>query len=152
MKKETHAQVYIHLILAVRTSEYPLDRTLKGAVAEIVGSVLEGKNQVPIAINGSPDHLHILFSANPDCPLADTIRDIKRTTSFLINKERLFPGKFGWQKGYGAFSYGQSNLQAITRYIENQEEIHRKKTFREEFIQFLNAFGIEYDERELASL
>ncbi len=75
------------------------------------------------------------------------IQEVKRDSSEWINRDRLAPGRFSWQEGYGAFSYSRSQVEQVTRYIETQEEHHKKKTFSEEYKKMLDDFGLEYDER-----
>jgi putative transposase len=96
-----------------------------------------------------PDHVHILFGMRPGQSLPDLLQDIKGSSSKWINERMFIKGKFSWQEGYGAFSYGKSQLPQIIKYIENQREHHQKKTFLLEYKEFLDAFGIEYDEKYL---
>ena len=93
-----------------------------------------------------PDHLHILIGLKPAKALADLVRDIKSDSSDWINKKHLARGKFAWQEGYGAFSYGHSQLDTIVRYIENQEKHHRRRSFRDEYLTLLRKFEIEFRE------
>ncbi len=98
-----------------------------------------------MVINGMPDHLHLLVGYTPDCNLSDLVRDIKVNSSKWINENKFVAGKFEWQTGFGAFTIGQSQIQTVVNYILNQEDHHRKKTFREEYIEFLNAYQIEFN-------
>lgn len=97
-----------------------------------------------MVINGMPDHLHMLMGLKPDCNLSDLIRDIKANSSKWINENKFVVGKFEWQMGFGAFTVGQSQLKTVINYINNQEEHHRKKTFKQEYIEFLNAYQIDF--------
>lgn len=94
-----------------------------------------------------PDHVHILFGMRPAQSLSDLLQDIKGSSSKWINERKFIQARFSWQEGYGAFSYGKSQLPQIIRYIENQQIHHQKKTFIEEYKEFLAAFEVEYDER-----
>jgi putative transposase len=96
-----------------------------------------------------PDHTHILVGMKSDVSIADLTRDIKAGSSKFINDKKWVKGKFGWQEGYGAFSYSKSHVDSVIRYILNQEEHHRNKTFKEEYLEFLRKFEIEYDEKYL---
>ncbi|GGW60490.1 hypothetical protein GCM10008085_09890 [Winogradskyella epiphytica] len=96
-------------------------------------------------INGMPNHLHLLISTKPNCNLSDLVRDIKTNASKWINEKRFVNGKFQWQNGFGAFTVSQSQLQKITNYIKNQEEHHKVKSFREEYIDFLKAYNIDFN-------
>ncbi|PYE82107.1 transposase IS200 family protein [Winogradskyella epiphytica] len=92
-----------------------------------------------------PNHLHLLISTKPNCNLSDLVRDIKTNASKWINEKRFVNGKFQWQNGFGAFTVSQSQLQKITNYIKNQEEHHKVKSFREEYIDFLKAYNIDFN-------
>jgi putative transposase len=96
-----------------------------------------------------PDHVHIFFSMEPDINLSHFIRDVKSDSSTFINERRFSKFKFHWQKGYGAFSYAHSQKEQVIRYIMNQEKHHRRKTFREEYLELLKRFEIEYNEKYL---
>ena len=94
-----------------------------------------------------PDHVHLLFGLRPAQSLSDLMKDIKGSSSKWINEKRFVRGKFSWQEGYGAFSYSKAELPNVLSYIDNQQIHHRKKTFTEEYLEMLNEFEIEYDER-----
>ncbi len=100
-----------------------------------------------LAINGMPDHLHLLIGQRPVQSLSELVQDVKACSSRWVNENKLIKGKFEWQEGYGAFSYGRSQVGAVIRYIQRQEEHHRTRTFREEYLAFLEMFGVEYDEK-----
>jgi REP element-mobilizing transposase RayT len=112
-----------------------------------MSGIIEHQEHKLFSINGMPDHIHILISMNPKQAPSDLMYHVKRSSSIWINDNKLCAGKFSWQEGFGAFSYGKSQIPAIARYIENQKQHHLKKTFIEEYIGFLKAFDIEYDER-----
>jgi len=112
------------------------------------GIISEMKHK-SIIVNGVSNHVHMLIGLNPSKSISDTIHDIKRSSSLFINNEKLCIGKFAWQEGFGGFSYSRSQLDDIYNYILNQENHHKKMTFREEYIQFLKKFEIDYDERFL---
>ena len=100
-------------------------------------------------INGMPDHLHLLIGTKPNCNLSDLVRDIKANSSKWINEKQFIKGKFEWQTGFGAFTIGQSQISKIVNYIKNQEVHHTKKTFKEEYTGFLNAYEIDYKNKYL---
>ncbi|MCW8817979.1 MAG: transposase, partial [Ignavibacteriaceae bacterium] len=102
-----------------------------------------------IIINGVADHIHILIGLNPNDKISDLVACIKRESSSFINDRKWFRGKFHWQDGYGAFSYGKSQLDGIYKYITNQEAHHKKRTFREEYVELLKKFEIKYDDKYL---
>ena len=96
-----------------------------------------------------PDHTHVLIGLKPNIAISDLVRDIKAGSSKFINDQKWVRGKFNWQEGFGAFSYSKSQLNTVINYILNQEEHHHKKTFREEYIEFLEKFEIEFEEKYL---
>jgi putative transposase len=96
-----------------------------------------------------PDHMHVFIGLNPAMAISSLVRDIKNNSSNFINNQKWVKGKFSWQEGYGAFSYSQSQIENVYNYILNQETNHRKKTFREEYLNFLTRFEIEYNEKYL---
>ena len=102
-----------------------------------------------IIINGVSDHVHVFLGFNPSVSISDTVYELKRSTSLFINEKNWFNHKFNWQEGYGAFSYSRSHIENVYHYIKNQERHHRKKTFRDEYIEFLKKFEIEYDKKYL---
>ena len=100
-------------------------------------------------INGVEDHIHILTHLHPSVSLAGLIKDIKLGSSKFIKEKNLFPAFKGWQDGYGAFTYSTDRKDILIAYIKNQEEHHRKKTFRSEYIELLTQHGIAYEEKYL---
>jgi putative transposase len=94
-------------------------------------------------------YVHLLYGMNPVISVSDTVHDIKRSTSIFINENRLVPGRLLWQEGYGGFTYNRSQIEGVFRYIKNQEEHHARKTFREEYLSYLEKYEIEYDPRFL---
>jgi REP element-mobilizing transposase RayT len=94
-----------------------------------------------------PDHVHIFVSIRPNISVSDLVRDIKNNSSAFINTKKWVQGKFSWQKGYGAFSYGHSQIDAVVKYIHSQERHHARRTFKDEYLGLLKKFNIDYDER-----
>lgn len=111
--------------------------------------IIKGKNQKPIIANGVADHVHVFVGLRPSMRISDLVRDIKNSSSKFINQQNFIKGKFEWQEGYGAFSYGHSQIDNVYRYIEQQEIHHKKKTFKEEYLDFLQKFEVDYDEKFL---
>lgn len=105
------------------------------------------QKQKLIAINNMPDHVHLLIGLQPDLALSDLIRDVKAGSSGFVSRKRWVQGRFQWQEGFGAFSYSRSQLNTVIRYIQNQQKHHARKTFRQEYEELLQKFGVAYDER-----
>jgi len=95
------------------------------------------------------DHVHVFIGMTPSIALSDLVRDIKAGTSGFINEKRWVRGKFHWQEGFGAFSHSHSEIDTVVRYIRNQQEHHRKKTFKEEYVEMLKSFAVEYEDQYL---
>ncbi|HQU30638.1 MAG: IS200/IS605 family transposase [Planctomycetia bacterium] len=145
----TFSQVYIQVVFTVKGWENLIRKEWKDELYKYIAGVIKGKEQKPIIVNGMPDHIHAFVGLRPAMAIADLVRDIKNNSSNFINEKKLVTGKFSWQEGYGAFSYSHSHIQNVYDYILNQEEHHRTKTFREEYIDFLKKFEIEYNENYL---
>jgi putative transposase len=114
-----------------------------------MAGIIKGKNQKPIIVNGVSDHVHVFVGLKPAMSVSDLVRDVKNNSSNFINEQKFIKGKFSWQEGYGAFSYAHSQIENVYQYIANQEEHHRKKTFKEEYLGFLQKFEVEYNEKYL---
>ncbi|GAN32284.1 MAG: IS200/IS605 family transposase [Candidatus Brocadia sp. AMX2] len=145
----TFSQVYIQVVFTVKGWENLIRKEWKEELHKYIAGVIKGKEQKPIIVNGMPDHIHAFVGLRPTMAISDLVRDIKNNSSNFINEKRLVKGKFSWQEGYGAFSYSHSHIQNVYDYILNQEEHHCKKTFREEYIDFLKKFEIDYNEKYL---
>jgi len=143
----TYTQIYIHVIFSVQGRQNLLKKENKEELHKYITGVIRNKNQKLIAINGMPDHVHIFIGMKPSIALSDLVRDIKNNSSTFITKKRWVRGKFNWQEGFGAFSYGHSQVDAVVKYIQNQEKHHAKKTFKEEYLEALKRFNVEYDEK-----
>ena len=145
----TFSQIYIQYVFAVKGRENLLQKPWRDEVFKYMGGIIKAKGQKPIIVNGVSNHVHVFVGIKPSMLISDLVRDIKNNSSNFINDQLFLKTKFSWQEGYGAFSYAHSQLDNVYHYIENQEEHHRKKTFREEYIDFLRKFEVDYDEKYL---
>ena len=145
----TFSQIYIQVVFAVKGRENLISKQWKDELHKYIAGIIKGKEQKPIIVNGMPDHIHAFIGLRPSMAVSDLVRDVKNNSSNFINEKKLVKGKFSWQEGYGAFSYAHSQIETVYNYILNQEEHHKKKTFREEYIDFLKQFEIEYNEKYL---
>ena len=141
----TYTQIYIHLVFAVKGRASLISPAWKENLYKYITGIVSNRSQKLLAINGMPDHVHLLLGLKPNCNLSDLVRDIKSGSSKHINDSRWTKGRFEWQKGFGAFSLGHSQLDSLFAYLHNQEEHHRKKTFTEEYVAFLKSYEIEYE-------
>jgi len=145
----TFSQIYIQTVFAVKGRENLLQKEWREDVFKYIAGIIKGKKQKSIIVNGVGDHIHAFIGLRPSMSISDLVRDIKNNSSNYINDNKLVKGKFSWQEGYGAFSYSHSHIENVYNYVLNQEEHHRKVTFKEEYIDFLKKFEVEYDEKYL---
>lgn len=147
----TYTQIYIHIVFTVQGRLNLIPKAHKEELHKYIAGIIRNKGQKLIAINSMPDHVHILIGLKPSVALSDVVRDIKNSSSKFINEKRWIRGKFRWQNGFGAFSYGHSQIVAVVNYIQNQEKHHARKTFRAEYLEMLQKFNIDYDQQYLFS-
>lgn len=145
----TFSQIYIQVVFAVEGHQSLIKPEWKEELYKYTTGIVTNHGQKLIAIGGVSDHVHILIGFKPNFEISKMVQKIKANSSRFINKKRLVKGRFGWQEGFGAFSYSRSQLDTVVRYIENQEKHHRRHTFKKEFVGFLKHFEIEYDEKYL---
>lgn len=145
----TYTQIYVQLVFAVQGRKNLILEKNRDRLEKYICGIVTNNKSKPIAIYCNPDHVHIFIGLNPSISISDMARDIKTNSSKLINEEKWIRGHFNWQEGFGAFSYSKSHIDAVIKYILNQREHHKKKTFREEYIDFLEKFNVDYDEKYL---
>lgn len=145
----TFSQLYIQIVFAVKNRNYLIDASWEENLYRYISGVVTNKDQKILAINGMPDHIHLLIRIRPSCCIADLVREIKKSSDLYVKEQQFTPHKFQWQDGYGAFSYNYSEVERVTNYIHNQKEHHKKKKFKEEYIHLLNEMQIEFEEEYL---
>jgi len=143
----TYTQVYLQFVFAVKYRDEVIHPSWKDNLYQYITGIVQNNGHKMLVINGMPDHLHIFIGMIPNQSVSDLLKDIKRSSSIWINENKFVKGKFEWQEGYGAFSYSKSQIKNVVAYIENQEEHHKKESFKKEYIHFLQKFEIEYDEK-----
>jgi putative transposase len=141
----TYTQIYIHIVFAVEGRQNLIKPEYNDELQKYITGIVTGQKHKLLAINNMPDHVHLLVGFRPDASLSDLVRDIKANSSRFINEKRWVLGRFSWQEGFGAFSYSRSQISTVIRYIQNQQAHHAKKSFREEYTQLLDKFGVEYE-------
>ncbi len=142
----TYTQIHIQAVFAVRNRDCIIHKDWKDELYKYMTGIIQNHHHKVLAINGMPDHVHIFFGMRPTQSLSELMQDVKGDSSKWINSRGFVKGKFSWQEGYGAFSYGMSQLNNVIQYIENQEAHHKKKTFNEEYLELLTEFEIDYNE------
>ncbi len=145
----TFSQIYLHVVFAVKNREALLPATIRSRVYAYISTFLHDAGNIPLAIGGTDDHVHILFAYNINTRIPDVIRELKSNVSRFVNDNNLIAYKFEWQRGYGAFSYSHSHIEAVKRYIRNQTEHHKQISFKDELVHILECFGMDFDERYL---
>jgi REP element-mobilizing transposase RayT len=141
----TYTQIYVHVVFAVEGRQNLIQPERNDELQKFITGIVSQRKQKLLAINNMPDHIHLLIGLKPDLALSDLVRDVKAGASKFINEKRWVQGRFSWQEGFGAFSFSWSELGAIIRYIENQQRHHTKRSFREEYVEILEKFGIDFD-------
>jgi REP element-mobilizing transposase RayT len=145
----TYTSLHYHIVFSTKNREPWITRDIEDRVWKLVGGIARKHDMTALRVGGIEDHLHSLITAPPKYAPGDIARIIKGESSKWIHEE--FPAKrlFSWQDGYGAFSVSKSEIPDLLKYIENQREHHKKRTFQEEYLDFLRAYQIRYDERYL---
>ena len=143
----TYTQIYIQTIFAVKGRHSIISESWEDELFKYITGIIRNKKQTLLAINGHRNHIHILINLKPVIALSDLIRDIKNNSTNFINDKKFIKGKFSWQIGFGAFSYSYSQIDSVIKYIMNQKQHHKSKTFKAEYFEFLKKFQINYDER-----
>lgn len=141
---DTYTQIHLHIVFAVQGRASLIPAKHADTLYRYITGIITQQGQKLLAINGMPDHVHLLIGLRPDKALAYLMRDIKASSAKFINEQHWLPTKFAWQAGYGAFSYSTSQLPAVIRYIERQQEHHAKRTFADEYRLLLDKFGVSY--------
>lgn len=143
----TYTQLYIHFVFAVKYRKAIIEETWEERLQKYITGVVQNNGHKLLAINTMPDHLHLFAGLNPKQSISDLMRLVKGDSSEFINKEGFTKRKFHWQEGYGAFSNSRSQIDGVVKYILNQKEHHANQTFREEYVNILKGYDIEYDEK-----
>ena len=145
----SYTNLLYHIVFSTKDRQPLITDHCQERLYEYVGDTIRGQGGIMLAVNGTEDHLHVLAKLRPDKALSDVLRDLKANASGWMHN--VFPSlkDFGWQRGYGAFTVSQSNLSKVQDYISRQKEHHQKRSFRDEFIELLQANGVEFDERYL---
>lgn len=145
----TFSQLYVQIVFAVKNRESLIHKNNREELQKYISGIIENRNTKLLAIYCMPNHTHILIGLKPSILLSDLVRDIKAGSSKYINDKSWMKGKFNWQEGFGAFSYSHSQIGQVINYINNQEAHHKQKSFKEEYLDFLQRFEIDYDNKYL---
>jgi len=145
----TYTQLYTHLVFAVQHRQALILPSFREPVQQYMTGILQNKKHKLLAIYLMPDHAHLLIGAHPAISISETVQVLKTESAQFIKDQRFTPFRFSWQTGFGAFSHSRSELDNVIRYILNQQEHHRKHTFRDEYLSLLRRFEISFEEKYL---
>ena len=144
----THSSLHYHIVFSTKNRVPSIRVEWRDRLHTYLGGIIRTMEGIPIVAGGVDDHVHMLVTLKPVHRVSDVLRDLKKSSSTWVHDE-IERKAFGWQEGYGAFTVSPSNIPSVKRYIERQEEHHRKRTFREEYLELLRRHGVEFDERYL---
>ena len=145
----TYSQVYLQIIFAVQGRHALINPAWEVELYKYMSGIISAKRHKPIIVNGHRDHVHLFVGQKPYMSTSDLVKEVKTSSTRFINDRNFIQGKFSWQEGFGVFSYSQSDIDNVYKYVLNQHEHHRIKTFKEEYINFLNEFQVPFEERFL---
>ena len=143
----TYHQIYLQIVFAVKYRRAVLDKAWRTQVFGVLGNLINEANCKTIIVNGVEDHVHCFVGLRPVVSISELMKTVKAKSSKYINDHKLTPDRFEWQEGYGVFSYHQSLVDTVFKYIQNQEQHHSVETFAEEYMNLLKEFNVEYDEQ-----
>jgi len=145
----TYSQIYIQIVFTVKGKHNLIKKQNRSELHKYISGIVTNRNQKLVSIFAMPDHIHLLVGIKPNISISDVVRDIKSGSSKFISDNNWVKGKFAWQEGYGAFSYSKNQIDRVVNYILNQEEHHKKRTFKEEYLELLKKNEIEYSDEYL---
>ncbi len=140
----TYTQLYVQIVFAVKGRKNLISRHIKEELHQYITGIVQNKGAKLLAIHAMPDHVHLLIGFGPTLTISDLVRDVKANSTRFI-KDKGWSQHFAWQEGYGAFTYGQSQVKEVIQYVLNQEQHHHKRTFHEEYLLLLDRFEVTYD-------
>jgi putative transposase len=143
----TYHQIYLQFVFAVKYRDAVIDKEWRDKLFGVIGNLINEAGCKTLIVNGVEDHVHCFVGLKPVVSVSELMKTVKAKSSKYVNDNQLTATRFEWQEGYGVFSYSRSHIDSVYQYIQNQEAHHKKQTFREEYIEFLNAFSIEFDEQ-----
>ena len=143
----TYSQIHIQAVFAVQNRACVIQPTWKDEMYKYISGIVTNNGHKLLAINGMPDHIHVFFGMRPSQSISDLLQDIKGSSSKWINEKSFINSHFKWQEGYGAFSYCKSHVDRVINYIKNQEAHHKEVSFKKEYTDLLDEFGVSYDDR-----
>lgn len=145
----TYHQIYIQTAFPVKYRKAVIEKEWRSELFGVIGKLINEMGSKTLIVNGVEDHVHCFFALKPSLSVSEVMKSIKSKSSKWVNDQALTPQRFEWQKGFGCFSYGRSQISHVYKYIENQEEHHKNKTFHEEYVELLKRFDVDFDKKYL---
>ena len=145
----TYTQMYVQIVFAVKGRKNLIIETYRDEIEKYICGIINNNKSKSLAIYCNPDHIHILIGMNPSMSLSDLVRDIKANSSRWINEKKWLSEPFRWQEGYGGFTYSKSQWDAVIKYIMRQPEHHQKCSFKQEYLEYLKTYDINFEEKYL---
>ena len=145
----TYSQIYLQFVFAVRNRRALISKDHKEELHKYLTGLVTHRKAKMLAVNSMPEHTHLFVGFKPVISISDFMKEIKVESNEFINGKKWTLGKFAWQDGYGVFSYSHSHIDSVIKYIHNQEKHHQKKSFKEEYLEFLRKFQIDYKDEYL---
>lgn len=145
----TFSQIYLQFVFAVQHRQSLIPEEHKEELHKYITGLVQNRKAKMLAVNCMPDHIHLFVGFKPMVLISDFVKEIKVESNEFINGKRWIQGKFSWQEGYGVFSYSHSQIDAVIKYVLNQEAHHQKRSFKQEYLELLKKFEIAYEDRFL---
>jgi REP element-mobilizing transposase RayT len=145
----TYSQISIHAVFAVNHRDAIITKAWRDNLHSYISGILEQDGMKPLAVGGWLDHVHVFFGMPVSKSISQVMQVLKANSSKWVNENDFLKTKFQWQEGFGAFSYARSQRDTVIKYIMNQEEHHKKETFKKEYLKMLEKFEVKYDEKYL---
>ena len=145
----TYTQLYVQFVFSVKGRENLIKEKFRNELEKVMCGIVSNHKSKTYAVYCNPDHVHIFVGMHPTIAVSKLIEQIKSGSTNWLNEKKYIAGRFSWQDGYGAFTYSKSHIDNVVKYILNQPEHHKKQSFKEEYLLFLNKFEIDYDDNYL---
>ena len=145
----TYSQIYLQFVFAVQHRQSLIPKEHKEELHKYITGIVQNRKAKMIAVHCMPDHAHLFVGFKPVMSISEFVQEVKVASNEFVNEKSWMKQKFNWQEGYGVFSYGHSQIDSVAKYVLNQEAHHQKKTFREEYLEFLDKFEIPFDQKYL---
>ena len=145
----TFHRLTCHVVFGTRFREPLIQPALRERLYEYMGGTIRGLKGHLLEIGGVEDHVHLLLAFTPNMVISDLVRDLKANSAKWLNEQQLLRGRFAWQKGYAVFTVSYSHIESVRKYIQNQVEHHRRRSFEDEYKEFLLRHGIEFEDQYL---